>query len=308
MLAETLTFHCTFVDKVTLPPYKGSTLRGAFGHALKKVSCALRKRNCERCILAASCCYPLVFESEKLDRNTAGYKVRLSSKPHPYVLEPPLDEQREYTAGDSFSFTLHLFGPALRYRPQIFYAVTLMGEIGLGKKHLGRFTLNKITAEDILLYDEATKTLSLEDAAWQLTLKPEIEGCSMLRVDFLTPFRIKRDNRFQRKISFGTLARAAMRRVSSLENAYGEGEPEVDYRRLAALSDEIDIIEDETRWQEVTRYSNRQKRTMKMGGVQGAMVFSGELSPFLPFLRYCEIVHLGKQTAFGLGLIQVSQL
>ncbi len=250
----------------------------------------------------------LVFESEKLDKNTAGYKARLSSRPHPYVLEPPLDERREYAAGESFSFTLHLFGPALRYRPQIFYAVTLMGETGLGKQQQGRFTLNKVSAADSLLYDETTKTLSLEQVAREVTFTPEVKECNRLRVDFLTPLRIKRDNCFQRKISFGTLARAAMRRVSSLENAYGEGEPKVDYKGLASTADEIETKEDKTTWQDVTRYSNRQKSSMKIGGVQGTMVFKGELSPFLPFLRYCEIVHLGKQTAFGLGLIKVREL
>ncbi len=63
MLIESLTFHCTFINDVTLPPYKGSTLRGGFGHALKKVSCALRRQQCKECLLAASCCYPLVFGS-----------------------------------------------------------------------------------------------------------------------------------------------------------------------------------------------------------------------------------------------------
>ncbi len=307
MLTESLRFHCTFTSDAGLPAYKGSALRGAFGHALKKVGCALHRQKCEDCILAASCCYCLVFESKKLNRNTAGYKIRLSARPHPYVLEPPMDRRHEYLAGESFSFTLHLFGPALRYRPQIFYAVTLMGKTGLGKGRHGKFNLDKVTAGDVVLYDATTNTLSMERVEQSLAWTQEPHLCNRLRVDLLTPLRIKRNNCFQRKIPFGTLIRSVMRRISSLETAYGEGEPDLDYRGLAAMADGVDTVEDQTEWQEIIRYSNRQGNTMKIGGVLGSLVFEGDLEAFLPLLRYCEVVHLGKQTTFGLGLIRVSE-
>src|SRR5258708_7487410 len=35
---------------VTLPRYLGSTLRGAFGHALKEAVCVVGHRDCDRCI------------------------------------------------------------------------------------------------------------------------------------------------------------------------------------------------------------------------------------------------------------------
>ena len=34
----------------SLPAVLGSTLRGAFGHALKKTVCVMPHRDCERCI------------------------------------------------------------------------------------------------------------------------------------------------------------------------------------------------------------------------------------------------------------------
>ena len=43
---------------VLLPRYPGSTLRGAFGHALKEAVCVVRHRDCERCMLAERCIYP----------------------------------------------------------------------------------------------------------------------------------------------------------------------------------------------------------------------------------------------------------
>jgi hypothetical protein len=40
-----------FVNKANLPVFKGSTFRGIFGHALKKVVCALKHQECRACIL-----------------------------------------------------------------------------------------------------------------------------------------------------------------------------------------------------------------------------------------------------------------
>ena len=308
MLVESLNFHCAFTGDAILPPFKGSTLRGAFGYALKKITCALPRMQCADCILAASCCYSLVFESEKLDRNRAGYAARLAAKPHPYVLEPPVDDRSEYAAGDTFSFTLHLFGPALSYRPQILYAVNLMGEAGLGRQHQGTFAVNMVTAGGKTIYDGETRTLSLEDASWSLAFEPAPgeDACSRVNIALCTPFRVKRANSFVREFDFGTLVRAAMRRVSALENAYGDGEPEVDYRALARLADAVRVVTDETAWLDIGRYSSRQRQPMKIGGIVGMAEVEGDLGPVLPFLRYCETVHLGKQTAFGLGLIRVN--
>ncbi len=45
---------------------------------------------------------------------------------------------------------------------------------------------------------------------------------------------------------------------------------------------------------------------MKFGGIVGKAIYKGDLTPFYPLLKYCEEVHLGKQTAFGLGKIAVT--
>jgi hypothetical protein len=37
-------------ETCSLPAFLGSTLRGAFGHALKKTVCVMQHRVCERCI------------------------------------------------------------------------------------------------------------------------------------------------------------------------------------------------------------------------------------------------------------------
>ncbi|MBI5558670.1 MAG: CRISPR system precrRNA processing endoribonuclease RAMP protein Cas6 [Deltaproteobacteria bacterium] len=100
---------------------------------------------------------------------------------------------------------------------------------------------------------------------------------------------------------FHLLIRAALRRVSSLEETFGQGEPPLDYRGLVRRAEQITARESDCRWVDIERYSNRQKTNMLIGGLQGKLVYEGELAEFLPLLRYCEVTHLGKQTAFGLG-------
>ncbi len=74
MLYGKYSFTVTFNSDAILPPYKGSTFRGVFGHALKRVTCALKRQSCDDCMLRSKCVYPFVFETvphEKADRRIA---------------------------------------------------------------------------------------------------------------------------------------------------------------------------------------------------------------------------------------------
>lgn len=46
-------------EPVSLPAFLGSTLRGAFGHALKEAVCVMNHRDCAKCLVADRCIYPL---------------------------------------------------------------------------------------------------------------------------------------------------------------------------------------------------------------------------------------------------------
>ena len=56
-------FELEALDTISLPPYKGSTLRGGFGHAFKKTVCALKSQDCDSCLLREKCVYSYVFET-----------------------------------------------------------------------------------------------------------------------------------------------------------------------------------------------------------------------------------------------------
>jgi hypothetical protein len=300
----TYTFFGRFETEALLPACKGSTIRGGLGHALKRTVCALRRQECGGCLLANNCAYAFLFEIET---------GKASRRPHPYVLIPPDTEQRAWPKGAPFSFSISLFGKANEYLPHLVYGVGEMGKAGLGKNasatNSGRFLLNSVRHGDAVIFDgEGLKpVVDLMEPSFAASLSQS--EITKLSFSCLTPLRLKSDNRFQDDLPFHLLVRAALRRVSSLEAAYGNGEPPLDYRGLAARAASVRTLTTNCQWHEIERYSNRQKAAMLMGGITGELVYEGNnLGEFLPLLRYCEAVHLGKQTSFGLGRIKVEAI
>lgn len=306
-------FSCLIEDDAVLPPYKGSTLRGIFGHALKKVVCALKKQNCAECLLADRCIYPTVFEIPSKVNETSGRK-RIAQPPHPYVIEPPDDSKTRYLQGDSLDFSLILFGDACDNLAYFIYAFEQIGGIGIGKRVNGKsasFTLREVRSDNKIIYSKtdgkikkhsATSTLSVQ--TFTETLE---EGLFDIELELITPLRLKYQNGLNADLPFDVLTRAILRRISSLFAYHGEGEPALDYRGLVTRAKEIAVTESHIAWYDWRRYSSRQEQAMMMGGMVGKINYAGVTGEYLPLLRFCELAHLGKATTFGLGKIKVIQ-
>lgn len=302
------TFTCTFETEAMLPRHKGSALRGLFGHCLKKAACALRKNSCTDCLLNSTCVYFQVFESPRAQGQN---RKRTNVKPHPFVLVPPMDtEKRQYAARENFSMVFKLFGPGIEWLPYIVYCVEEMGRTGLGSGHKhgrGRFRLDAISCGDREIYSGETRRLEQDSCRQTLDIaRIEPEQVTTADVRFAMPLRLKSGNRLTDSIDFQTLVRACCRRIATLEDAYGGGEPDLDYPGLVQKAGQVETVASDCRWERVFRYSNRQKTRMNIGGLVGKVRYQGDITPFWPLLKYCEAVHIGKQTAFGNGRIVVT--
>ncbi len=53
-----------------LPEYKGSMLRGAFGHAFRRLCCDRRQETCKDCPIRENCPYFYIFEAAFMFLNT----------------------------------------------------------------------------------------------------------------------------------------------------------------------------------------------------------------------------------------------
>lgn len=304
IIANTYTFYCTWQTEAKLPEYLGSTLRGAFGWALKRSSCALRLQECSSCMLRTQCAYAWLFETENY---TANCGRTINARPHPFVIQPHEGQLEMSRKGDLFSFSMVLLGKGNDYLPHIAHSVKLIGDSGLGsgrKVGCGRFSLDRITQNGEKVYSSADGILHKIESAEEIHLgeKPE-EQTTSCRIVLVSPLRVKFANKLYRELPFHILVRTGLRRIASLEDAYNGGEPSLDYIGLTRRAEEVQTAESNLRWQELFRYSNRQKAKVSLGGMTGIVRYTGNLSEFIPILKYCEKVNIGKQTVFGLGKI-----
>ena len=307
MLFGKYRFHNVLLDDALLPAYKGSTFRGAFGTALKRVVCAVREKECDACLLASRCLYAKTFES--LVRDQVNRASRLAAPPHPYVIAPPPTRQTRFATGAPFDFSLLLFGETNEYLPYFVYAFESMGEGGIGKAlsgRRGRFSVTDVTCAGLSIYDAGQRRLAPVTPK-TLTLHPgQDDRDGELIVTLVTPLRLKFTNHYQADLPFHLLVRAMLRRVSSLLDCFGAGEPPLDYRGLVARAATVETVGSSLRWCDWQRYSNRQEEAMLMGGMIGEVSWRGRLGEYLPLLEFCKQVHLGKQTTFGLGQFEYS--
>lgn len=306
------TFRCRFDEPAVLPEYKGSTMRGAFGLALKKVVCALKNRECGDCVLRRRCLYTRVFETPMAMEPPEG--LRGNAPPHPFVIEPPVIRKQDFSAGECLDCNLILLGEVNQSLPYFIYAFEQVGKIGLGKKVNGRragFRLEGVREADRTIYTDAEATIRVGEMARVLKI-PEVNRFSddMMRVEMTleTPLRVKFDNRFNTDLPFHVVVRALLRRISSLFICYVGAEPELDYKGLLDRAEGVRIVESRLRWHNWDRYSNRQQQKMPLGGLMGEVTYEGRLGEFLPLMEIGARVHIGKNTSFGLGKMGFSLL
>ncbi len=301
-----LSFHCRWTTDARLPGYLGSTLRGAFGWGLKHCACMLKQQKCPTCVLNTACAYAVLFATEQYERKEYGGAV--NARPHPLVFQPNNQGAIVGREGENWDFSLLVIGHARDFLSHIIYSVKTMGEVGIGvgaKQGLGRFTLEKATADGTTVFDAETGQLNNTVAARSLALGEAKEDVCRLRVRLRTPLRLKQENRLQTALPFHVLVRAVLRRISALESAYGQGEPALDYRGLVRRAEEVRLEESTLRWHDLLRYSNRQQQKVSLSGLTGTAVYSGDLGEFVPLLDYARQVHVGKQTLFGLGRMEI---
>ena len=301
------TFHIKLTQNAVLPAYKGSTFRGVLGHALKRTVCALKKQTCAACILRQNCTYALVFETAHA--LPVPQNAKISAPPHPMVLEPPLTEKQNFTAGDTLACNIVLFGELNRNLPYFIYAFDQMGRIGLGKNKNGSragFILESVTFDNKEIYTKTDGRITLPDPLPKLTLNPAPgSNRNHVTLKLHTPFRISAKTGRRPDLPFDLLIRALIRRCTALFNTYGRGEPALDYPALVKKAAQVRLADNRLSWFDWQRYSSRQGTKMFMGGLLGQVAYQGDLEPFLPFLHMAQIVHAGKNTAFGLGKIEL---
>lgn len=288
------------VSPIALPAYAGSALRGGFGHAFKKVACTVRDKTCDVCILKSSCIYSYVFETPP--PHDSEILRKYEKAPHPFVIEPPLEDKRTYDTGETFAFGLILLGKATDHLPYFILAFDELGRMGIGKGR-GRYELAVVSSGNRVIYEGKGKILKndFKPTALKDALGAKYQDAREAAVDFLTPTRIVVNEDLVVDLEFHHLVRSLLRRISTISYFHYGERLDIDFKGLIERAGRVETVKRELRWHDWERYSARQDTRMKLGGFVGQAVFCGELAEFMPFLKVGEMLHAGKGTSFGLG-------
>lgn len=295
------------LENIELPPFAGSSLRGAFMSALKDISCMGDGPSAackDRCQWPTTCSYGLLCETPAPPE--APGRLRSSQfAPHPYVITP--FPGGFYMRGDLLRFSFRLWGQGPRHLPQVIKALENLESEGVGK---GRRSLRLLR-----IIDESSKKTIYADGCLNLTelqsqtldfnIKKE-QAIPSLRISFLTPLQLQWRGKLLKQLDFGELIYAAADRLWVI--AHGNHAPQLapDARALAqtARQAKIELIDDQSAYMSFSRFSHRQHQRHELGGIAGSMVCTDELNEFLPLLEAATF-HLGKGTSLGLGAIKL---
>ncbi|NOZ70139.1 MAG: CRISPR system precrRNA processing endoribonuclease RAMP protein Cas6 [Deferribacteres bacterium] len=308
-------FYIRPEEPLILPSYKGSTLRGGFGNAFRRIVCAVRSKECGGCILKDRCIYSYVFETPPPPDTRIMRKY--TSAPHPFIIEPPAGTRRSYGPEEELIFGLTLVGRAIDYLPYFIYTFDELGRTGIGKGR-GKYRLQSVKTalppaqphgEEI--YSSGTGTMK-PVAPSHITLASSLTrgrtgGSKLLTLNFLTPARIIYNRHLILELEFHILVRNLLRRLSLLYYFHCGGDPSAwDFRGIIEQAKGVKVRDRNLRWHDWQRYSSRQETRMNMGGFTGDITFEGDIEPFMDIIRAGEILHAGKGTAFGLGRFSIA--
>ena len=281
-----------------LPPYAGSMLRGAFGHALLALS-PLPHTDGKPCALHASCPYCQLFAAPPLPGHSL---QKFSHMPQPYVIEPPAWGERTLEVGETLDFCVVLCGRGLRELPLVTLALRQALQAGVGPGD-GRAELLAVCLEtpegEQLVHDPADGQFAAHSPVVPAPVLAAAEGVTLR---FITPLRLQENGRAlpPERLTPRALLMAVVRRAALMADVHGGCAPAWDFQQLGRLAMEVRDTR-QLHWQDWTRRSARQKCTMTLGGVCGEWTLQGELGPFLPALHLGQWLHVGKETVFGMG-------
>lgn len=273
-----------FQERAELPPFLGSALRGAIGQALYRTDQEA---------------YAFLYAKGK---NSEG-KQDIAK---PYMVIPPdiSIENRVVEAGEELSFEIVLFGSAEKYVDALTKALRRSSKYGLGARRYG-FELCRISNggkqrihwQEYLFYEAGASGGKKSGQKLSCVTGAIIRLC--------TPLRIRRGGQLLESISFETLIRNIINRILRLTERYGGWIDIGEAEKIQSLAAGVKTVRENLNIHHLQRYSNRVQDKMDFSGLMGEVEYEGDLTPFVSWLSAAQILHIGRNTTFGMGKIQV---
>lgn len=274
-----------FQEGAKFGDFKGSTFRGAFGHALKYVSCNnFQENNCTICEKRTDCTYFNIFENETSMAQWGQNNI------HPYIIRADGEDKKIYKTNDLFDFSIILIGEkAINQIKVVIKAFQAAGLKGVGA-NLSPFYIKNIISKKINILDILNTTIPTDK----------------LNIEFMTPLELKDKNIFQKKPTFEAIYNSMNRRFNTLDHLFGDRKINFQNETLQNYASTIEMSSQQIKTISLQRRSNRQEKLHPIYGIMGNINFSGDLMAFYPLLKLAELLHIGKKTVMGMGQIKVN--
>ena len=102
-------------------------------------------------------------------------------------------------------------------------------------------------------------------------------------------------------MEFYTFFSLLVSRINALSLFYCDKEFIENPSELIEMSKDVNTLKNCTSWYSFHRFSNRQKKSLVVGGYLGEILYSGKMKNFMPVIEIGKHVHNGKNTIMGLG-------
>lgn len=285
-------------------------MRGAFGTIFRKLVCLPDCRDASSCLVRTTCPYACVFEPQAAHgEGPSGF----SDWPRSFVFRAAHLDGHTILAGENFHFDVHIFDandPSLQYFVLAF-AQLARGGIGPGRGFaeldavdqldLAGATVDRVFEGDRFHLGELAEPIRVD-------LGEAHTPVARARVRFVTPTELKSEHKLADRPEFGILFGRLRDRVSTLRTLYGAGPLEIDFRALGDRAAAVRLTQCELKRTDADRLSSRSGQRHPLGGFVGEVEYQGELDEFMPYLRLGKWVGVGRQTVWGKGEIDVTEL
>ena len=313
-------------------------LRSRLGYILKGRFCLFQTYQaaaCDTCDLAPACFYPMLFAPTRrqIDPEAVGQGRQQATPPRPFALDVRVaDKNHRLTPDDTGRIELTLFGTRAVQcqRPMLeslTHAVSSIRnsrlEMAATNSYAGEYPLTPLFWETLVPEcRQGQWTLALKDEmyiaknpfetsleSW-ITAMPrpglntDSRGTGMLELCLRTPFQLERA---KDKLNFTRFLQSIIARLRDLkrnyhpDNAMGSFSKQF-YTRADRVSTFSDLQTTNHTW-----HSFRQDKPMNIGGLQGRLIFKGDIEPFLPVIAAGFLIGVGRKAAYGLGRFSMGQ-
>lgn len=222
---------------------------------------------------------------------------------NPYIIDIG-EPQGIYRVGDELRFQMVLLGDGVRCAPDLINALAGSDKLYLGAGRKGFELMEVLHGQSLSpvwrkgrLVEECLRPVKLTNGVWG--------GCYNCSIHLLTPLRIRRNGELLLTVDFPTLIRNITGRMSAIVNRYGGMVNEKEIEKICSISAQVRQNSTGLYLSKVERYSSRRDTKMDLSGLLGAMTFEGDLSIYAPWLNAARTLHIGRNTTFGCGRVDV---